>query len=97
MGEFDVHAFASVWDAIEETPEQAAALRLRSDLLHGIATSIERWGGTRVQVEARLGITSTRLDDLLQGRIDLLSLDDLVGLASRAGITIWIESVPAAA
>ena len=89
--------FASVWDALEQTPEQAAALRLRSDLLYAIVASIDRRSKTRAQVEAHLGLMPSRLDDLLQGRIDMLSLDDLVAIAGRAGVTIRVEAVPAAA
>ena len=97
MGELDTQTFASVWDALEDTPEQASALRLRSDLLYAIVTSIDSRDTTRTQVEALLGVTPSRLDDVLQGRIDALSLEDLVVLAGRAGVTIRVEAVPAAA
>ena len=31
----DRQRFASVWDAIEDTPQQAASMRARSDLMRG--------------------------------------------------------------
>lgn len=97
MSEPEMQIFASVWDALEETPERAAALRLRSDLLYAIVTTIHGWGTTRPQVEARLGLTPSKLDDILRDHIDRLSLDELLVIANRAGVTVRVEPVPAAA
>lgn len=97
MEELGVQVFASVWDALEASPEQAMALRLRSDLLSAVKASIDGWSMTRAGVETRLGLTPSRLDDVLHGRIDALSLDELVVIAGRAGIVIRVEPVPAAA
>jgi len=42
-------------------------------------------------------VTQPRLNDLLRGRVQRFSLDALVGLAERAGLSLRIEVGQAAA
>jgi predicted XRE-type DNA-binding protein len=42
-------SFASVWDAIEETPEAAANMRRRSDLMVAIQSAVEGWHMTHTR------------------------------------------------
>lgn len=84
----DRQCFASVWDAIEETPEQAENMRLRSELMIAIRQVVERMGVTQAEAAKRLGLTQPRLNDLLRGRIGKFSLDALVGIAGRGGIAV---------
>jgi predicted XRE-type DNA-binding protein len=45
----------------------------------------------------KLGVTQPRLNDLLRGRIDKFSLDALMNLAARAGLSVRVKVVRAAA
>ncbi len=92
-----VQTFASVWDALEETPEEAANMRLRSGLAIAVRDAVQEWQMTQGQAASRLGVTQPRLNDLLRGRIDRFSLDALVGLAERAGLAVRIDIARAAA
>jgi len=92
-----VQTFANVWDALEETPEAAANMRLRSELANAIRGAVEGWQLTQAQSAARLGVTQPRLNDLLRGRLERFSLDALVGLADRAGLAVQIAIAPLAA
>ncbi|WP_295578477.1 hypothetical protein [uncultured Lamprocystis sp.] len=38
--ELEIQTFASVWDAIADTPAEAANLKLRSELMHQIAAIV---------------------------------------------------------
>ena len=49
--------FASVWDAIADTPEEAANLRLRSELMDKISELIATSGWTQSEAAARCGLT----------------------------------------
>lgn len=40
--------YASVWDAIADTPQQAANLRVRAELMQQIAELVEGKGWTQV-------------------------------------------------
>ena len=84
-------AFGSVWDALEDTPETAAEMRLRSDLMIQVQEEIAGWGLTRTAAAARLGITQPRLNDLLRGKVGKFSLGALVDLAARAGLQVRVE------
>jgi predicted XRE-type DNA-binding protein len=92
-----IHIFSSVWDAIEETPEQAANMRLRADLMMALRAAVESWHLTQAQAATRLAITQPRLNDLLRGRITKFSLDTLATLAHRAGLSLRLEITRAAA
>jgi predicted XRE-type DNA-binding protein len=87
----EVQVFESIWDALEETPAEAANLRLRADLMIALCAKVAEWNITQVAAAERLGISQPRLSDLLRGRIDRFSLDALVILAAQAGLVIRLE------
>jgi predicted XRE-type DNA-binding protein len=62
--------FASVWDAIEDTPAAAENLKLRSALMIALKEQIERQGWTQAEVARRLGVTQPRMSDLMRDKID---------------------------
>jgi predicted XRE-type DNA-binding protein len=83
--------FANVWDALADTPEAAANLRLRSELMRQINTLIESQDLTQTQAAQQCGITQPRMSDLLRGRISRFSLDALVNIATAAGRVVHLE------
>ena len=83
--------FKSVWDAIEATPSEAAAMRARAELMMVIRKEVGEWKESQARSAKRLGVTQPRLNDLLRGRIDKFSLDALVDLASATGLDVRVE------
>jgi predicted XRE-type DNA-binding protein len=67
--------FASVWDALEDSPAEAAVMRLRSELMIAVQEVVAGWELTQDQVARRLDVTRPRLNDLLRGRVSKFSLD----------------------
>jgi len=89
--------FDSVWDALEDSPAEAANMKARSGLMIAIRDVVEGWKLTQADAAKRLGVTQPRLNDLLRGRIDKFSLDALMMLATGAGLTVeWRVGKPAA-
>lgn len=84
-------SFASVWDAIEKTPEVAAAMKMRSTLLIAIEQRVKGWKATPAAAARRLGIPQSRLNDLLSGKIDKFSLDMLVRIAAKADLKVRMQ------
>ena len=84
-------AFASVWDALGNTEQEAAHLKVRSGLMIEINEHIKSWSGTDTEKAARLRITTPRFSNLKSGRVDLFSLDALVDLAAAAGLTVSMQ------
>lgn len=78
-------SYASVWDAIEDTPEAAASMRARAELMIAVQRYVETSGETQARAGKRLGLTQPRLSDLLRGRIEKFSLDALVNMLARVG------------
>jgi predicted XRE-type DNA-binding protein len=83
--------FSSVWDALAETPEEAANLTARSDLMIQIAELVKKNGWTQTEAAKRCGVTQPRINDLLRGRIARFSLDALVNIATALGRKVRIE------
>lgn len=88
--------FASVWDALEDTREAAANMRLRAELMIEVQRYVKESGLTQVEAAKRLGITQPRLNDLLHGKIDKFSLDALVSMLGRAGWQVAVKVKKAA-
>ncbi len=83
--------FESVWDAISDTPEEAANLRARAELMHKIREIVKQEGGTQVEAAKRCGVTQPRMNDLLRGRVSLFSMDALVNIATKLGWRVRVE------
>lgn len=83
--------FASVWDAIEDTPQEAASLRARSALMISLTEAMKVQGLTQVQAAALFGVTQPRISDLTRGKVTLFSLDALVDMATTAGMEPTIK------
>jgi predicted XRE-type DNA-binding protein len=71
--------------------EQARNLLMRSQIMICIEQFVERSGLTRTRAAARLGLTQPRLNALLNGKIDLFSLNALVNTATRAGLHVELH------
>ena len=89
--------FDSVWDALEDSPAEAANMRLRSELMVATKQAVAGWGVTQAEAARRLQVTQPRLNDLLRGRIGNFSIDALTVLAERAGLRVRVEIERAAA
>lgn len=83
--------YASVWDAIADTPEQAANLRARAELMRQIAAIVKESNWTQAEAASRCGVTQPRMNDLLRGRVSRFSLDALVNIATAIGRRVHLE------
>lgn len=86
-----IESYDRVWDAIADTPLEAANLRLRSELMDQITAIVEKNGWTQAAAAKHCGVTQPRINDLLRGRISRFSLDALVNIASALGKRVRIE------
>ncbi len=80
--------FASVWDAIEDTPEEAENMKLRSGLMMALKKYLTRTELSQAQAAKLFGVTQPRISDLMRGKINLFGLDALVNMAAAAGMHI---------
>jgi predicted XRE-type DNA-binding protein len=80
--------FASVWDAIEDTPKEAHSMKLRSALMTALKNHLTRTQVSQAQAAVLFGVTQPRVSDLMHGKINVFSLDALVNMATTAGLHI---------
>lgn len=86
--------FPSVWDAIEDTPQQAASMRAKAALMMELERIIQTRGMTQTEAAKLFGVTQPRISDLMRGKIDLFSLDTLLDMATTAGLNPVIKLTP---
>lgn len=83
--------FASVWDAIEDTPAEAENMKLRSALMISLKQHVTRAGLNQTQAAKLFGVTQPRVSDLLRGKINLFSLDALVAMAAGPHVEMRVR------
>ena len=88
--------FDSVWDAIEDTPEEAANMKIRSALMLALKEHIAHAGLSQSQAAKLFGVTQPRISDLMRGKISLFGLDSLVNMAAAAGLYVEMRMREAA-
>jgi predicted XRE-type DNA-binding protein len=91
MKKKDTRVFANVWDAIADSPEQAANLELRYVLMEKVAGIIRQNEWTQAEAAKRCGVSQPRINDLLRGRIARFSVDALVNLAAALGCKVKVR------
>lgn len=85
--------FNSVWDALEDTPEQAENMKLRAVLLTALKDYLNKHQLTQTEAAKVLGVTQPRVSDLMRGRIHLFGLDSLVNMTVAAGLTVELKII----
>jgi predicted XRE-type DNA-binding protein len=66
----------------------AKVLEMRAELIDHVRLVVQSEGWTQVQVAQRIGVSQSRVSDLLSGKNDKFSLDMLITLASRVGCKV---------
>ena len=89
----DKQKFTSVWDAIEDTPQNAASMKARSSLMMELSAVIRSSGMTQSDAAALFGVTQPRVSDLMRGKINLFSLDTLIDMAATAGMSPTVKVI----
>lgn len=85
-------AYASVWDAIADTPDEAENLKVRSALMSAIRMKIEEFGWSQRVAAQNMRITQPRVSDLVNGKLDLFSVDALINLGAVVGVHMHVVS-----
>jgi predicted XRE-type DNA-binding protein len=70
------------------TPYEATVMLLRAQLAEALRSWMEQNELTQAQAARKLGISQPRLPEITRGKVELLSLDYLVGLCAKAGIPV---------
>ena len=88
--------YESVWDAIEDTPKDAASMKIKAELMIELQEFLQKSSLTQVAAAKKLGITQPRVSDLKRGRIELFSIESLIDMLSFAGMEAQVKVKKAA-
>lgn len=71
-------------------PHEAAVMLLRCE----IAEALRKWMArevTQAQAAKRLGVVQPRISEIARNKVDKLSLDYLVGLCAKVGLSVAVK------
>ena len=74
------------------SPEEAAILQMRADLMADLRKLIKAKKLTQAKAAKLLGVSQSRVSDLVRGKWEKFSLEMLITLATRAGIRISLKT-----
>jgi predicted XRE-type DNA-binding protein len=92
MGEEILNSSGNVFIDLGFSPEEAAVLQMRSDLMTGLRKFIKARKLTQAKAAEILGISQTRASDLIKGKWEKFSLEMLIALATRAGMRVSLRT-----
>jgi len=72
-------------------PDEAAILAMRSELMCQLEILIRDKQWTQAEAAQVLGISQSRVSDLMRGKFEKFSLDMLITLATRAGKKVELK------
>ena len=72
-------------------PDEAAILQMRADLMTDIRKFIKDKDLTQVNAAEILGVSQSRISDLVRGKWEKFSLEMLITLATRAGMHVSVN------
>lgn len=91
MSETTVKSSGNVFIDLGYSPEEAAILQMRADLMADLRKLIRTRKLTQTKAAEIFGISQSRVSDLTRGKWERFSLEMLVILATRAGMHVTLK------
>jgi predicted XRE-type DNA-binding protein len=88
MTESIINSSGNVFIDLGYSPDEAAILQMRADLMADLRKWIKAKRLTQTRAAEILGISQARVSDLIRGKWDRFSLEMLIILATRTGMRI---------
>jgi predicted XRE-type DNA-binding protein len=85
-----------VFSALGFSAAEAENLRIRSAMMRPLVAWIRKSRLTQAQAAKTLGVSQPRISDLMRGKIDLFSTDNLIKLLAAARLRVDIRVKKAA-
>ena len=91
MSEAGVNSSGNVFIDLGYSPDEAAILQMRADLMADLRKFIKAKKLTQAKAAETLGISQSRVSDLIRGKWERFSLEMLITLATRAGMHVTLK------
>ena len=92
MSEAVIHSSGNVFIDLGYSPDEAAILQMRADLMADLRKCIKTRKLTQAKVAEILGVSQSRISDLTRGKWERFSLEMLITLATRAGMRVALRT-----
>ena len=92
MSEPTVNSSGNVFIDLGYSPDEAAILQMRADLMADLRKFIKTRKLTQAKAAAILGISQSRVSDLTTGKWERFSLEMLIILATKAGMRVSLKT-----
>jgi predicted XRE-type DNA-binding protein len=92
MSETIVESSGNVFIDLGYSPDEAAILQMRADLMAGLRKYIKAKKLTQARAAEILGVSQSRVSDLNRGKWEKFSLEMLIMLATKAGMRVTLKA-----
>ena len=83
--------FASVWGCDRAFARDGYQYEGADQADNCAPRGADSWKVTQTVAAKKLGLTQPRMNDLLRGRVNKFSLDALINIAARTGLSVRVE------
>jgi len=91
MSKTVVNSSGNVFVDLGYSPDEAAVLQMRADLMADLRKFIKTKRLTQAKAAEILGVSQSRVSDLIRGKWERFSLEMLITLATRAGMHVSLR------
>ena len=91
MSDAPVNSSGNVFIDLGYPPDEAAILQMRADLMADLRKFIKAKRLTQAKAAEILGVSQSRVSDLIRGKWERFSLEMLITLATRAGMHVSLR------
>ena len=92
MNEPIVESSGNVFSHLAYPPQEAAILQMRADLMADLRKFIKTKKLTQAKAAEILGVSQSRVSDLVRGKWEKFSLEMLIILATKAGMHVTLKT-----
>jgi predicted XRE-type DNA-binding protein len=86
-----INSSGNVFIDLGYPPDEAAILQMRADLMADLRKLIKAKNLTQAKAADILGVSQSRVSDLIRGKWERFSLEMLITLATKAGLHVTIQ------
>ena len=86
-----INSSGNVFVDLGYSPDEAAILQMRADLIADLRKWIKAKRLTQAKAAEILGVSQSRVSDLIRGKWERFSLEMLITLATKAGMRVTLK------
>lgn len=84
----------NVFEDIGFTPEEAASLKIKSDLALNLRQHLKEQRLSSDDVTRFFGVDAKKIQDIIEGELDRFTIEELVALLLNIGLQVKVEVFP---